>query len=281
MSVTAAYENDDVEQLDGLLEAIFRRYHYDFRHYARTHIARRIARARASLGSPSIRHLLDGVLRDPAAFGVLLEHLTVQVSDLFRDPSYYALLREQVVPLLATYPRPRIWVAGCGTGEEAYSMAILLEEEELLERSLIYATDIDARSLQIGEAGAYDLERVRGFSENYFRAGGRGSLSDYYTAAYARASFDPSLRRRILFSDHCLATDAAFAEVQLVSCRNVLIYFDGQLRDHAIGLLRESLCPRGFLGLGTKETLLFSRHASSFEPFAAHERVYRLKGPSL
>lgn len=278
MTAPVSYENDEMEQLDRLLEAIFRRYHYDFRRYARTHMGRRVARAQVSLGSPSITHLLDGVLDDPSAFSVLLEHLTVQVSDLFRDPNYYAVLREQVLPLVATYPRPRIWVAGCGTGEEAYSMAILLEEEGLLERSLIYATDIDAQSLQIGEAGAYDLERVRGFSENYFSAGGRGSLSDYYTAAYSKASFDSRLRRRILFSDHCLATDAAFAEVQLVSCRNVLIYFDRQLQDRAIGLLRESLCPRGFLGLGMEETPMFSSHAPSFEPFAAHERVYRLKG---
>jgi chemotaxis protein methyltransferase CheR len=277
MTSAATYEDDGVE-LDRLLEAIFQQYHYDFRHYVRTHMGRRVARAQVALQSPSITHLLDGILQDPATFSVLLRHLTVQVSDLFRDPSYYAVLREQVLPFVATYPHPRIWVAGCGTGEEAYSMAILLAEEALLERSLIYATDIDARSLEIGEAGAYDLDRVRGFSENYFRAGGRASLSDYYTAAYGKASFDLRLRRRIVFSDHCLATDSAFAEMQLVSCRNVLIYFDRKLQDRVTGLFRESLCHHGFLGLGSKETVAFSSHAPSFEPFDVHERLYRLKG---
>ncbi|MBI3843887.1 MAG: protein-glutamate O-methyltransferase CheR [Planctomycetes bacterium] len=272
----AAYEENEVE-LDLLLETIFRRYHYDFRHYVRAYLHRRVARAQASLGSPSVTHLLDRVLHEPAVLTALLHHLTIQVSDLFRDPGYYARLREKVVPHLATYPSPRIWVAGCGTGEEAYSLAILLHEEGLLERSLIYATDIDAKSLQIGEAGTYDLERVRGFSENYFGAGGRASLSDYYTAAYSRAAFNPLLRKHVLFSDHCLATDTAFAEVQLVSCRNVFIYFDRQLQDRAIGLFRDSLCPRGFLGLGAKETLAFSSQVMAFEPFAAEERVYRLK----
>lgn len=270
--------DDDVE-LEELLEAIFRMYHYDFRHYARTHVRRRVARAQATLRSPSIAHLLDAI-HDRAALSVLLHHLTVQVSDLFRDPSYFAVLREQVLPFVATYPCPRIWIAGCATGEEAYSMAILLEEEGLLDRSFIYATDIDAESLQFARAGVYDLERVRGFSENYFCAGGRASLSDYYTAAYSKAFFGPRLRQHILFSDHCLATDAAFAEVQLISCRNVLIYFNRQLQDRAIDVFRDSLCPRGFLGLGAKETLTFSSHAAGFEPFAVHDRVYRLKGPT-
>jgi chemotaxis protein methyltransferase CheR len=275
MTRTGADGEDEV-QVGALLEAIYRRYHYDFRHYARTHVHRRVAQALASLGCPSVAVLVDRVLGDSATFTALLDYLTIQVSDLFRDPSYYAALREKVLPHLATYPSPRIWVAGCGTGEEAYSMAILLHEEGLLERSLIYATDIDDESLRIGEAGAYDLDRMRCFSENYFRAGGRASLSDYYTAAYSWGAFVPRLRERILFSDHCLATDAAFAEVQLVSCRNVLIYFDQQLQHRAVGLFREALCPRGFLGLGTKETLAFSSHATSFEACAAQERIYRL-----
>jgi chemotaxis protein methyltransferase CheR len=260
-----------------LLEAVFRRYHYDFRHYAPTHVQRRVGRAQAALGCPSLPRLLDRILDEPAAFTVLLRHLTVQVSDLFRDPRYFLALREQVLPHLATYPSIRIWVAGCGTGEEAYSLAILLAEAGLLERSLIYATDIDQEALHIGASGAYDLERVRGFSENYFGSGGRASLAEYYTAAYARAAFGPRLRERILFSDHCLATDAAFAEVQLVSCRNVLIYFDRELQDRAIGLFRASSCPRGFLGLGAKETLAFSTHARAFEQLTAQDRIYRLK----
>lgn len=263
--------------LDLLLDSIYTRYHYDFRHYSRVHIRRQVERARTLAGSPSITELLDRILRDREAFAELLRCLTIQVSDLFRDPAYYAALRVKVLPHLATYPSLRIWVAGCGAGEEAYSLAILLVEEGLLERSLIYATDIDRESLRTAQAGAYDVARVREFSENYFRAGGRASLSDYYTAAYGRIAFSPSLREHVLFADHCLATDAAFAEVQLISCRNVFIYFDRELQDRALSLFRESLSPRGFLGLGTKETLAFSSHAAAFELLAMNERVYRVR----
>ena len=181
------------------------------------------------------------------------------------------------MPLMATHPSLRFWVAGCGTGEEAYSIAIILYEEGLLERSLIYATDIDEASLQAAEAGVYDIGRVQGFSENYFRAGGRASLSNYYTAAKSNVTIDPLLRNHILFSDHSLATDSAFAETQLVSCRNVLIYFDRELQTRAIGLFRASLCPRGFLGLGSKETLMFSDHAAAFEALADDQPIYRVK----
>lgn len=264
-------------ELDLLLEAIYVRYHYDFRQYSRSVMRRRIDRARASLETPTVAHLVDRIEREPATFAALLRMLTIRVSDLFRDPDYYRTLRETVMPHLATYPSVRIWVAGCGTGEEAYSMAIVLYEEGLLARSLVYATDIDSESLRIAKAGCFEVERVRGFSDNYFQAGGRGSLSDYYTAAYSHASFSPLLRRRILFSDHCLATDANFAEVQLVSCRNVFIYFNQELQDRATSLFRDSLCPRGFLGLGTRETLSFSAHGAAFEAFAPNERIYRLK----
>lgn len=272
----AAHDENRVE-LDLLLEEIYRKYHYDFRSYARSSLHRRIAQAQSSLGSSSVRHLRETVIRDPKAFTELLRYLTVQVSDFFRDPGYHRILREEVMPHLATFPSLKIWVAGCATGEEAYSIAIILHEEGLLDRSLIYATDIDAQSLRVAEAGIYGLERVRGFSENYIRAGGRASLSNYYTTAYSRAVFSPLLRKHVVFSDHSLATDAAFAEVQLVSCRNVLIYFDETLQHRAIQLFRDSLCPRGFLGLGSKETLTFSTHAPAFEPFAADERIYRMR----
>jgi chemotaxis protein methyltransferase CheR len=276
MMATDAHNENDVE-LDLLLEAIYRTYHYDFRRYARSSLHRSVARAKSALGSPTITHLLDCVVHDSGAFAELLRYLTIRVSDLFRDPGYFRFLREKVMPHLATYPSLRIWVAGCGTGEEAYSIAVILHEEGLLERSLIYATDIDVESLQVAEAGIYELGRVRGFSENYFQAGGRASLSDYYTTAQSRAAFNLMLRQRVLFTDHCLATDAAFAEMQLVSCRNVLIYFDRELQARTIGLFRDSLCPRGFLGLGPTETLTFSDHAAAFEPLAGDERIYRMK----
>jgi len=262
-------------ELDLLTEAIYRAYHYDFRGYNRASLARRVAKAAADLASPTVLQLRERALADPACFAALLPYLTVQVSDLFRDPDYYRALRERVVPHLSTYPFIRVWVAGCATGEEAYSIAIVLREEGLLERSRIYATDIDAESLRIAERGIYSLERVRAFSESYFAMGGRASLSDYYTTAYGHAALDPALRQQIVFSDHSLATDAVFSEVQLVSCRNVLIYFDRTLQDRALGLFRDALCPRGFLGLGARETVAFSAHAQDFEPFAERERIFR------
>jgi chemotaxis protein methyltransferase CheR len=166
-------------------------------------------------------------------------------------------------------------VAGCSTGEEAYSLAILLSEEGLLERTLIYATDINPESLRIADDGVYDVERFARFSENYMHAGGKGSLSDYYTARYSSGVLDRSLKKSILFSDHSLATDSAFAEVEFASCRNVLIYFERELQDRAVGVLRDSLCRKGFLGLGLKETLRFSAHAGSFNEFVVQDRIYQ------
>jgi chemotaxis protein methyltransferase CheR len=201
--------------------------------------------------------------------------LTVPVSEMFRDPGYFRAVRERVVPVLRTYPSLKVWVAGCSTGEEAYSLAILLREEGLLERTIVYATDINPRTLQQAEAGVYDIDRLAGFSENYRRSGGRASLSDYYTARYGRAVLDRSLKRHIVFSDHSLATDSVFAEVQLVSCRNVLIYFKRELQDRAIGLFHEALCRRGFLGIGSKESLLWSAYAKAFDDVAGEDRIFQ------
>src|SRR5262249_45875674 len=210
-----------------------------------------------------------------AAFTSLLGFLTVQVSDLFRDPAYFRAVRERVVPYLRTYPSLKVWIAGCATGEEAYSFAILLAEEGLLDRTLIYATDIHPESLRVAGQGIYDLERFARFSTNYQLGGGRASLSDYYTTSYSSALLDRSLKKAILFSDHSLATDSAFAEMELVSCRNVLIYFERQLQDRAIGVLRDSLCRKGFLGIGLKETIRFSSHACAFADFVREDRIYQ------
>lgn len=264
-------------ELDLLLEGLYRAYHYDFRAYARSSLRRRVDHALGLLGLPTITSLLDRCLHDPEVFSKLLLCLTIQVSTFFRDPSYWRILRERAIPYLSTYPFLRIWVAGCGAGEEAYSMAILLHEEGLLERAQIYATDIDATSLREAASGIFELDRARSFSKNYFAAGGRASFSDYYTTAYSGLAMVPILRERILFSDHSLATDAAFAEVQLVSCRNVLIYFDRGLQDRALNLFRSSLCRRGFLGLGTHESLQFAACAEDFESFDSKERIFRLK----
>ena len=266
---------DDGAEIDLLLEDLYQRHHCDFRGYSRPSLQRSITRALQALASPSVAHLRELIARDARARRVLLGTLTTQVSDLFRDPSYFRVLRERVVPHLATYPSIRVWVAGCGTGEEAQSIGIILREAGLLERSLIYATDIDEESLRKASAGRYAIDRLAGFTESYVSAGGRASLSDYCQVDGATVTFDPALREHMLFSEHSLATDGAFAEVQLVSCRNVLIYFAPQLRDRAIGVFQDALCPRGFLGLGANETLSPSAHADRFESFAAAERIYR------
>jgi chemotaxis protein methyltransferase CheR len=223
----------------------------------------------------SLSQLQDRILHDQTAFPQLLDFLTVQVSEMFRDPLYFRAIREQVVPLLRTYPSLKIWVAGCSAGEEAYSLAILLREEGLLQKSLIYATDINPRTLQAAAAGVFEADRIAGFTSNHHRSGGRSSLSDYYTAAYGRAMFDKSLKEHIVFSDHSLATDSVFAEVQLVSCRNVLIYFNRGLQDRALKLFRESLCRSGFLGIGAKESMRFSAQAEAFNEFVKDERIYQ------
>ena len=262
-------------ELQLLLEAIYLKYHYDFRGYAHASLKRRLRTALERFECATLSQLQDRVLRDATVFQALLDLLTVPVSEMFRDPRYFLALRRSVVPVLRTYPSLKIWVAGCSTGEEAYSFAILLREEGLLERALIYATDINARTLAKAEAGVYEVDRIAGFTENHRQSGALTSLSDYYTAAYDRAVFDRTLRANIVFSDHSLATDSVFAEVQLVSCRNVLIYFNRPLQDRAIGLFRESLCYRGFLGLGAKEAIRLSSHAAAFVDVAPSERIYQ------
>ncbi len=260
-----------------LVDAIYQMYHYDFRGYAPASMRRRIRVAMQRFECATLSRLQERVVHEPEVFAALLDYLTVQVSEMFRDPGYFRAIREQVVPILRTYPSLRIWVAGCSGGEEAYSLAILLREEGLLSKSLIYATDINPRTLQSAAAGVFDVDRVAGFTANHHKSGARSSLSDYYTAAYGRAVFDKSLKDHIVFSDHSLATDVVFAEVQLVSCRNVLIYFNKELQDRALGLFHEALCRQGFLGLGAKESIRFSAHAAEFQEFAREERIYQKK----
>ncbi|WP_293360699.1 CheR family methyltransferase [Phenylobacterium sp.] len=268
---------DGVEDLEIglLLEALFQRYHYDFRNYARASIKRRLVQARDQMGFPSLSAMQESLLHDPSVLDRLLGYLTVQVSEMFRDPSYFRALREKVLPHLRTYPSLKVWVAGCSHGEEVYSLAILFREEGLEERTIFYATDINPAALQAAEAGVYPLDQLRRFTANHQKAGGKSSLSDYYTADYRRAIFDKTLRSRVVFSDHSLVTDAVFGEMHLISCRNVLIYFDRPLQDRAIGLFRDSLVRKGFLGLGSKESLRFSRHAGAFAEFVREDKIYQ------
>src|SRR5215475_4519771 len=271
--MSAGADNETDIELHLLVDAIYLKYHYDFRRYAPASLKRRMTAALPRFHCETFSQLQDRVLHDPEAFPVLLDFLTVPVSEMFRDPSYFRVLREAVVPVLRTYPSLKVWVAGCSTGEEVYSLAILLREEGLLSRTLIYATDINPHTLQRASAGVYDANRVAGFTEAHRKSGGNSSLSDYYTAAYDRAVFDKSFKEHIVFSDHSLATDSVFAEVQLVSCRNVLIYFDRELQDRAVGLFHGALCRKGFLGIGTRESLRFTSHADTFLDFSPMERI--------
>jgi chemotaxis protein methyltransferase CheR len=262
-------------ELDLLLEAIFRKYKYDFRGYSRASVLRRVHSALTQLRVPSFGVLQDRVLHEPGFFLELLQFITVPVTEMFRDPIYFRALREEVVPYLKTYPSLKIWVAGCSTGEEAYSLAILLQEADLLDRSLIYATDINPRSLKRAQEGIYSAQVITKYAQNYQESGGTRTFADYYDAAYDAISLRPRLKDRLLFADHSLATDTVFSEVHLVSCRNVLIYFEKELQDRAIRLFHESLVPGGFLGVGEKESLRFSALVHEFESSSTLSRIYR------
>jgi chemotaxis protein methyltransferase CheR len=235
---------------------------------------RRLHQALTHFRVESLSALQHRLLRDSSLVAELVGFLTVQVSDLFRDPEFFAAVRGNVVPLLRTYPSLKIWIAGCSSGEEVYSLAILLDEEGLLERTVIYATDVNGEALRRADRGVFDIGRAAEFTRNYQRAGGTRSLSDYFTAAYGGIAFDRRLRNNVVFSDHSLATDNAFAEVHMVTCRNVLIYFDPELRDRAIGLFRDSLVRKGVLALGAKESLISSAHRTAFAALDRQHRLY-------
>ncbi|HVL75366.1 MAG TPA: protein-glutamate O-methyltransferase CheR [Noviherbaspirillum sp.] len=267
----------DIE-LKLLLEGVYLKYQHDFRHYAVASLRRRMQQAMARFDCKSLSQLQHRVLHEPEVFAQMLAYFTVQVSEMFRDPSYFKALREHVIPMLRTYPSIKVWIAGCSTGEEAWSLAILLEEEGLLDRTVMYATDINPAALRAAEAGVYDLDRIARFSVNYQQAGGTRSLSDYYQAAYDRAIFRQSLKSQIVFADHSLATDSVFSEMHLVSCRNVLIYFDRELQNRAVKLFYDSLVHRGFLGIGPKENLRFTPFVHAFSEIAPGERIYQRIG---
>ncbi|WP_103333651.1 CheR family methyltransferase [Pseudotabrizicola formosa] len=262
-------------ELDLFLEALYRLYHYDFRSYSRVSLHRRAGVACERLDCATLSDLQGRLLREPDVLPAVIDAMTVQVSEVFRDPAYYLSLRREVIPHLSTFPSLKVWVAGCADGEELYSLAILFREEGLFDRTLFYATEINRRALAKAEAGIYDMDRMAQFSQNYQQAGGRASLSDYYTAAYGRAAFDRSLRSKTVFTEHNLATDQVFSEVHLVSCRNVLIYFDSTLQDRALGLFAGSLARGGFLGLGSHETLRFSAYSNLFSAFDESQRIWR------
>jgi chemotaxis protein methyltransferase CheR len=262
-------------EIELLLEGIYRNYGFDFRSYAFASLRRRIWKRIEAEGLGTVSALQDRVLHDRDVMERLLQDLSVNVTAMFRDPTFYQAFRSRVVPLLRTYPFIRIWHAGCSTGEEVYSMAILLQEEGLYRRARIYATDINDAVLQHARAGIFPLEKMQEYTQNYLRAGGTRSFSEYYTAAYDAALFLPTLRENVVFAQHNLVTDHSFSEFNVILCRNVMIYFDRSLQSRVHELFYESLPMYGVLALGSKESLKLSPFESYFEEIDAREKIYR------
>jgi chemotaxis protein methyltransferase CheR len=262
-------------EIELLLEGIYRYYGFDFRSYAYASVRRRLWKRIHTEGLPSVSALQERVMHDRTMMEQLLLDLSINVTAMFRDPAFFLAFRQQVVPILRTYPFLRIWHAGCSTGEEVYSMAILLEEEGLYDRARIYATDINEVVLHRAKEAIFPLDRMQEYTENYIRAGGTRSFSEYYTAKYDGALFAPSLRRNVVFSQHNLVTDRSFSEFHVIVCRNVLIYFDRVLQAQVHGLFYESLIHFGILALGSKESLRLSKYEDCYETLASAERIYR------
>ncbi|MBI5556593.1 MAG: protein-glutamate O-methyltransferase CheR [Deltaproteobacteria bacterium] len=267
-------------EIDLLLEAIYRRYGYDFRSYARASIERRIRQFLSGSGCASVSEMIPKVLHDEEFFTRLARYFSISVTEMFRDPLVYRAVREKVVPLLRTWPHVKIWHAGCATGEEVYSLAIVLKEEGLYERATIYATDFSDVALERAREGIYETAKLREATRNYQQAGGKASFSEYYHARYEAAAMDGSLKERVVFSSHNLASDSVFGEMHLVFCRNVFIYFKRDLQHRALGLFTESLVHGGFLCLGAKEDLRFTDFRDRYEIVDDKARIYKKKdGP--
>ena len=275
--VDTAAEADELETLEVelLLEAVHRRYGFDFREYAPASLKRRLWRRIRAEGLGSVSGLQERVLHDPAVMEQLLLDLSINVTAMFRDPTFYGAFREKVVPVLKTYPFARIWVAGCSTGEEVYSLSILLEEEGLRDRARIYATDINEAVLERARAGVFALDRMQEYTRNYIRAGGKRAFSEYYVAAYDGAQFQRSLADNVVFAQHNLVSDRSFNEFHVIVCRNVMIYFDRPLQDRVHELFYESLATFGVLALGHKESIRFSQHEGSYQELDPLEKLYR------
>lgn len=258
-----------------LLESIRFVYGYDFTEYSEASVRRRVEHFMSKTGYSALEVLAKDLLKDEHFFESFIQEVSVTVTEMFRDPFFYKGLREKIMKRLATYPVIKVWVAGCATGEEVYSMAIVLKEEGLLERSIIYATDINQRSLRIAREGIYPIGSMKMYTSNYIKSGGLNSFSTYYKAKYDSILLGQSLRQNIVFAPHNLTIDKSFNEFQLITCRNVLIYFNQQLQNKVINLFYESLCMFGFLGLGNKESMLFTDKKKCFEEVDKKEKIYR------
>ncbi|BAY12171.1 CheR family methyltransferase [Calothrix sp. NIES-2098] len=265
---------EDIE-IQLLLEGVYRYWGYDFRNYALSSLKRRIHHFIKKEGLNSVSNLQEQVLHDREFLERFLLSITVNVTSMFRDPSFYLALRNEVIPLLRTYPFIRIWHAGCSTGEEVYSMAILLEEEKLYQRCRIYATDFNEKVLQQAKSGIFSLKLMQDYTQLYLKAGGNKSFSEYYTAGYDNAIIRSSLRENIVFAQHNLATDSSFNEFHIIICRNVLIYFNQTLQKRVHELFYNSLCPFGILGLGRQESIRFTTKDQQYQELVKGEKLYR------
>jgi chemotaxis protein methyltransferase CheR len=275
MNPIESVDEGETAETRTLLEAIYRRYRYDFRDYAYPSIGRRIRSSVRTEGLGSIPELTRKLLDEPACMERFLEAVTVNVTAMFRDPDFYRAFRTQVVPELRSLPLVRIWHAGCSTGQEVYSLAILLEEEGIYENCRIYATDVNLRALEEARGGIFPLARLREYTANYHAAGGTRPFSEYYTADDRHAIFWGALRRNVVFSRHDLAVDGPFHRFQVILCRNVLIYFNEALAARIHRLFYESLEPTGFLGLGSRESLRFTPHEAGYEEIEGNQSLYR------
>jgi chemotaxis protein methyltransferase CheR len=262
-------------ELQLLLEGVYRKYGFDFREYAPASLKRRVWRRVHAEQAGTIAGLLDRVLHDADVMERLLLDLSINVTSMFRDPTFYLAFREQVVPLLKTYPFTRIWIAGCSTGEEVYSLAILLHEEGIYDRTRIYATDINETVLERAREGVFPLEKMQEYTENYIRAGGTRSFSEYYLAKYERALFDRALTENVVWAPHNLVQDRSFNSFNTILCRNVMIYFDRELQNRVHRLFYESLERFGILALGHKESIRFTGVEDAYEELDVHERLFR------
>jgi len=262
-------------EIDQLLEAIVFRYGYDFRHYARASLTRRILNRVEQSNLGSISEMIPKIMHDPVFFDLFIKDMSISVTEMYRDPSVFKAIRDKVFTALKTYSKVNIWHAGCATGEEVYSMAIMLKEEGLLKRTRIYATDFNNQSLDFAKKGIYAANKIKLYTQNYIAAGGKASFSDYYRARYESAKIDESLKPYITFANHNLIKDQVFAEMHLIICRNVLIYFDKVLQDRVLNLFFDALVHRGFLVLGDRESIDFSTVKERFEVYTRNERIFR------
>ena len=268
---------DDLEEIELslLLEGVFRQYGFDFREYAPASLRRRVWRRVHAEGLSTISALQDRLLHDPACMERLLLDLSINVTAMFRDPGFYSAFRQKVVPMLRTYPFTRIWIAGCSTGEEVYSLAILLREDGLYDRTRIYATDINEAVLDRARAGVFPLDKMREYTQNYINAGGSRAFSEYYLAKYDAAQFQRALIDNVVFAQHNLVSDRSFNEFNVIICRNVMIYFDRALQERVHTLFYESLVTFGVLGLGHRESIRQSPYEDRYEELEPAEKLYR------